>query len=395
MPEYAPKKNQYQPGLVSQAAEVLPPQPLTGQTDSSAGHSISRMSILPLSQGKDVSAFAAGAEPTFAPAPTRVSRSLQGILQRMEGDHWNGTVKTGDLPTGEQDDVEMDIYEKRKHIEKLHARERFEIEPEEAAEEAAESLADSTVVGFTEGKPAKSGLPMAIDIAALGLYGNKKEPENEGQFEGTLILFAGAFKIVPKKRGRAQIESHRTPDGRYDFAVMGDINDDLVRVSRKGHYSMTSGKSALYAGEVRFSAGVVTGWNNKSGHYEPLARDAPRAPFPLEKFEGWSEAKAESKEEQVEEGADEEKSEERPAARRITNEDRLTFLREYWAENKNFLHKTVALKAAKTAGKELFEGVSAKTIENLARANNIPVPYGVPAPAPAPASASSSSADSS
>jgi len=214
------------------------------------------------------------------------NHAIGQLLQRELGDRLRGTVVNDSAPTGELDEIQMDVYKKRPLIKKLHAYQQFDF----ATSEDAHKYGEGAVVKFTEGVKEKAPLPIAKAVKPAKYYRNRKEPENEGKYEGNLKRFGtgNAFKIVPKGAGWENFERYRTPQGTYEFAVLGDIDDRKVFVSNKGHYSMTDGAAVLYAGEVRFSDGVVTWWNNKSGHYEPRAKHAPTAPFPLDKFASWN-----------------------------------------------------------------------------------------------------------
>ncbi|MED7789632.1 hypothetical protein [Francisella sp. 19X1-34] len=53
------------------------------------------------------------------------------------------------------------------------------------------------------------------------------------------------------------------------------------------HDNIASGKAVTYAGTVEFDNGMVVSWDNKSGHYQPLARFSDQSPFDLKKFQPW------------------------------------------------------------------------------------------------------------
>jgi hypothetical protein len=84
----------------------------------------------------------------------------------------------------------------------------------------------------------------------------------------------------------------------YNYVVFQSQNDSepLVVIAKgKRHVSITkailathSDKKARFAGEIAFDKeGAIAWWDNRSGHYEPLALDAHNISiFPIEKF--WS-----------------------------------------------------------------------------------------------------------
>ena len=79
--------------------------------------------------------------------------------------------------------------------------------------------------------------------------------------------------------------------GLYDFVVIdGEVHAVRMRGRNVvGHVSLANGASVQYAGMVRFGTGtttrgIVTAWDNGSGHFMPHPGWAHQAPFPRELF---------------------------------------------------------------------------------------------------------------
>ncbi|TPW31513.1 hypothetical protein FJU08_07075 [Martelella alba] len=74
------------------------------------------------------------------------------------------------------------------------------------------------------------------------------------------------------------------PEDRPNTVLVGrhhaDIKPGEENTAVGGHVSISHGKKALYAGEMKFKDGVLIRWLNSSGHYRPDLRSRPDSLLP-------------------------------------------------------------------------------------------------------------------
>ncbi|MCP1226240.1 hemagglutinin repeat-containing protein [Sebaldella sp. S0638] len=155
----------------------------------------------------------------------------------------------------------------------------------------------SNVVRYTE--EIGNALTPAI-VAGMTLKINSGKAANENSKKNELLeeLNKNSKEILYENRGKLQepysgprqeptlidgkykdAKTGYTIKGKYTYVIDAEGNLQMAKDSKLGmgggHTSLSNGKPVKYAGTMEFSNGKLINWDNGSGHYKPIASQAP------------------------------------------------------------------------------------------------------------------------
>lgn len=135
-----------------------------------------------------------------------------------------------------------------------------------------------------DGSASEDPEPILIEEDGKTFFGLVKPSDNLGNFadDGGMIEVAedGSCKLL---RGLQEV----LLDGDYNYCVYvpGSKIVAVGLASQIEHAELANGREKVgFAGEVTIKDGKVVSWNNKSGHFVPVAEYNDNAPFPAGAF---------------------------------------------------------------------------------------------------------------